>query len=128
VVGRPPAGTWASIWATPEAQLKFPKADAEMTADLTAAATGYEWGINGPYPNNKPFTIKQGQQATMTFTNSSRMWHPMPLHCHNTYHAEAGMATTVDSAAPADSVFAREGDFKIVGAYYDIRAATVRFL
>jgi FtsP/CotA-like multicopper oxidase with cupredoxin domain len=54
------------------------------------------WGINGPYPNNKPVTIKQGQQATMTFPNSSRMWHPMPLHCHNTYHAEAGMATTFD--------------------------------
>ena len=132
-------GTIDMFTATPEAQLKFTKADTEMTADLTAAATGYEWGINGPYPNNKPFTIKQGQQATMTFTNSSRMWHPMhlhghtfqvfnpdgklgarkdtvivipnqslkvaivadnpgywPLHCHNTYHAEAGMATTFD--------------------------------
>lgn len=75
----------------------------------------------------------------MTFTNNTRMWHPMhlhghtfavlnaegklgarkdtvivipkqsvkiaivadnpgywPLHCHNTYHAEAGMATTFD--------------------------------
>jgi hypothetical protein len=31
-------------------------------------------------------------------------------------------------AAPAESVFAREDNFKIVGAYYDIDAATVRFL
>jgi len=40
----------------------------------------------------------------------------------------AGLAVLFDSAAPADSVFAREGDFKIVGAYYDIRATTGRFL
>ena len=125
--------------ATPEAKLKFTKADTDFTADLSASSTAYEWGVNGPYPNNKPFTIKQGQQATMTFTNNTRMWHPMhlhghtfqmmnangdlgarkdtvivipkqsvkiailadnpgywPLHCHNTYHAEAGMATTFD--------------------------------
>ena len=132
-------GTIDMFTAAPEAQLKFTKADTELQADLTAAETGYEWGINGPYPNNKPFTIKQGQQATMTFTNKSRMWHPMhlhghtfamlnadgklgarkdtvivlpnqsvkiailadnpgywPLHCHNTYHAEAGMLSTFD--------------------------------
>ena len=34
------------------------------------------------YPDNKPFTVKQGQQATMTFTNKTRMWHPMHLHGH----------------------------------------------
>ncbi|MBJ7399150.1 multicopper oxidase family protein [Mycolicibacterium sp.] len=133
-------GTVDMFTATPEAQLKFTKADTEMTADLTMIqGANYEWGINGPYPNNKPFTIKQGQQATLTFANKSRMWHPMhlhghtfqvfnpdgklgarkdtvivipnqsikvailadnpgywPLHCHNTYHAEAGMATTFD--------------------------------
>ena len=132
-------GTIDMFTATPEAQLKFTKADTEMTADLTAATTGYEWGINGPYPNNKPFTIKQGQQATLTFANKTRMWHPMhlhghtfqvfnpdgklgarkdtvivipnqsikvailadnpgywPMHCHNTYHGEAGMCTTFD--------------------------------
>jgi hypothetical protein len=40
----------------------------------------------------------------------------------------AGLAVASDSAAQADTVFAREGDFVIVGAYYDIRSATVRFL
>jgi len=133
-------GTIDMFTATPEAQLKFTTADAEMTADLTMVkGANYEWGINGPYPNNKPFTIKQGQQATLTFTNKSRMWHPMhlhghtfqvfnpdgklgarkdtvivipnqsikvailadnpgywPMHCHNTYHGEAGMFTTFD--------------------------------
>ena len=125
--------------ATPEAQLKWTKADTEIQADLTASDTKYQWGINGPYPDNKPLTIKQGQQAVMTFTNKTRMWHPMhlhghtfavlnakgeptarkdtvivvpnqtvkiailadnpgywPMHCHNTYHAEAGMLTTFD--------------------------------
>ena len=132
-------GTVDMFTATPEAQLKFTKADTEMQADLTASDSAYEWGVNGPYPDNKPFTIKQGQQATMTFTNNTRMWHPMhlhghtfamlnaegklgarkdtvivipkqsvkiailadnpgywPLHCHNTYPAEAGTASTFD--------------------------------
>ena len=132
-------GTVDMFTATPEAQLKFTKADNEMQADLTAADTGYEWGINGPWPNNKPFTVRQGQQATLNFTNKSRMWHPMhlhghtfavmkpdgslgarkdtvivlpnqsvkvailadnpgywPMHCHNAYHAEAGMLSTFD--------------------------------
>jgi len=135
-------GTVDMFTATPEAQLKFTKADNEMQADLTAADTGYEWGINGPYPNNKPFSVFQGQQAALTFTNKSRMWHPMhlhghtfavmkpdgslgarkdtvivlpnqsvkvailadnpgywPMHCHNAYHAEAGMFSTFDYIA-----------------------------
>jgi FtsP/CotA-like multicopper oxidase with cupredoxin domain len=76
-------GTIDMFTATEEAQLKFTKADTEMAADLTMVkGANYEWGINGPYPDNKPFTIKQGQQATLTFTNKSRMWHPMHLHGH----------------------------------------------
>lgn len=132
-------GTIDMFTATPEAQLKFTGADTEMVADLTSSDTKYQWGINGPYPDNKPFSVSQGQQATMTFVNKTRMWHPMhlhghtfavvkpdgslgarkdtvivipnqsvkiailadnpgywPLHCHNTYHAEAGMLSTFD--------------------------------
>ena len=132
-------GTVDMFTATPEAQLKFTGADSELQADLTFDETGYVWGINGPYPNNEPFTIEQGQQSLLTFVNKTRMWHPMhlhghtfavvtpngtlgarkdtlivlpgqsttiailadnpgywPLHCHNAYHAEAGMMTTFD--------------------------------
>ena len=132
-------GTVDLFAAPEEAQLKWTKADNEMVADLTAADTGYQWGINGPYPDNKPFTVWQGQQAALTFANKTRMWHPMhlhghtfaminpdgtqgarkdtvivipnqsvkvailadnpgywPMHCHNTYHAEAGMLSTFD--------------------------------
>jgi hypothetical protein len=46
--------------SAPEAQLKFTQAGTELTADLTMVkGVNYEWGINGPYPNNKLFTIKQ---------------------------------------------------------------------
>lgn len=132
-------GTVDLFAAPEESQLKFTNADTEMQANLTASDSKYQWGINGPYPDNKPFTVWQGQQAVMTFTNKTRMWHPMhlhghtfamlnpdgsqgarkdtvivvpnqsvkiailadnpgywPLHCHNTYHAEAGMLSTFD--------------------------------
>ena len=101
----------------------------------------YDWTINGhPYADTQPLTITQGQRATMTFTNTTMMWHPMHLHghtfhvltpdghpgprkdtvivlpmqtvtvdlvadnpgtawmlhCHNTYHQEAGMMTSLD--------------------------------
>lgn len=132
-------GTVELFAAPEEAQLKWTKADNEMVANLTSSDTAYQWGINGPYPDNRPFTVWQGQEAAMTFVNKTRMWHPMhlhghtfamvnpdgtlgarkdtvivipnqsvkiailadnpgywPLHCHNTYHAEAGMLTTFD--------------------------------
>jgi FtsP/CotA-like multicopper oxidase with cupredoxin domain len=132
-------GTVALFAAPEQSQLNWTTADNEMVAALTAADTGYQWGINGPYPDNKPFTVWQGQQAAMTFVNKSRMWHPMhlhghtfsvlnpdgtqgarkdtvivlpnqsvkiailadnpgywPLHCHNAYHAEAGMLSSFD--------------------------------
>ena len=100
----------------------------------------YDWGINGRgFDNRQVLTVRQGQRATMTFTNSTTMWHPMHLHghtfqvlqpdgrrgprkdtlivlprqkltvafvadnpgdwmmhCHNAYHQEAGMMTTLD--------------------------------
>ena len=132
-------GTVDLFAAPEEAQLKWTSADTEMVANLTSAETGYQWGINGFYPDNKPFSVWQGQQAALTFANKSRMWHPMhlhghtfaiinpdgtlgarkdtvivvpnqsvkvailadnpgywPMHCHNAYHAEAGMVSTFD--------------------------------
>ena len=132
-------GTVDLFAAPEEARLEFTKADTTMQANLTSSDTAYQWGINGPFPDNTPFTVWQGQQAAMTFTNKTRMWHPMhlhghtfavlnpdgtqgarkdtvnvlpnqsvkiailadnpgywPMHCHNTYHAEAGMLSTFD--------------------------------
>ena len=43
----------------------------------------YDWTINGrPFADTEPLTIRQGQRATLTFTNMSMMWHPMHLHGH----------------------------------------------
>ena len=141
---RPPelngkVGTIDLFAAPEETRLTFTKPDTELVADLTAADAAYQWGINGSFPDNKPLTVQQGQQATLNFVNKSRMWHPMhlhghtfamlnpdgtqgarkdtvivipnqsvkvailadnpgywPMHCHNTYHAEAGMLTSFD--------------------------------
>jgi len=43
----------------------------------------YDWAINGqPYDHTVPLTIHQGHKATLAFTNSTTMWHPMHLHGH----------------------------------------------
>ena len=92
-----------------------------------------------PIRQHRTLTIRQGQAATLTFTNMSMTWHPMHctatpfkssgpttasgarkdtaivlpmqnwasllsptipgvwmLHCHNTYHQEAGMMTSLN--------------------------------
>jgi multicopper oxidase len=94
------------------------------------------------FPDAKPMTLQQGQRVTLTFRNTTTMWHPMHLHghtfqmirpdgslgarkdtaivlpkqtvsttfiadnpgiwmmhCHNTYHQEAGMMTSLNYAA-----------------------------
>ncbi|MCX2933130.1 multicopper oxidase family protein [Mycobacterium sp. CVI_P3] len=132
-------GTVDMFTAAPEARLAFTQADVDLTAELSGNMKTYQWGVNGSYPNSKPFAINQGQQVMMTFANKTAMWHPMhlhghtfavlnangemgarkdtvivlpnqsvriailadnpgywALHCHNTYHLEAGMMTTFD--------------------------------
>jgi FtsP/CotA-like multicopper oxidase with cupredoxin domain len=128
--------------ATPADDLGSARPDTTLTADLTGSMMNYDWGINGQrYPDTKPLTIRHGQRATLTFTNSTTMWHPMHLHghtfqvikpdgspgpckdtvivlpkqklgvtliadnpgvwmlhCHNTYHHDAGMETSLNYA------------------------------
>ncbi|GLV11751.1 multicopper oxidase MmcO [Mycobacterium intracellulare subsp. chimaera] len=136
-------GTVDTFTATPAASFGSTKTDVNLALELTGSMTKYDWGINGkPYPKNPPPTIKQGQRATMTFTNSTMMYHPMHLHghtfqmikpdgslgarkdtvnvlpnqkvsavlvadnpgiwmihCHNAYHQEAGMMTSLNYTA-----------------------------
>ncbi|AFM17003.1 putative multicopper oxidase [Mycolicibacterium chubuense NBB4] len=117
-----------------------PSSDVALQARLTGTMARYDWMINGhPYDHTVPLTIREGQRATLTFTNASMMWHPMHLHghtfqvikadgspgprkdtvivkpmqtitvrlvadnpgiwmlhCHNGYHMDAGMMTTLD--------------------------------
>ncbi|MHA3021616.1 multicopper oxidase family protein [Mycobacterium sp. BMJ-28] len=118
------------------------KPDVALTAELTGSMMKYDWGINGrSFTDREALTVHQGQRATLTFTNSTTMWHPMHLHghtfqvgpadgsrgprkdtvivlpkqrltvalvadnpgewmlhCHNAYHQEAGMMTTLNYA------------------------------
>ncbi|ASX03463.1 MULTISPECIES: multicopper oxidase family protein [Mycobacterium] len=129
--------------ATPAASLGSTKTDVDLALELTGSMTKYDWSINGKsYPNSPAPTIKQGQRATLTFTNSTMMYHPMHLHghtfqvikpdgslgarkdtvnvlprqkvsavlvadnpgiwmihCHNAYHQEAGMMTSLNYTA-----------------------------
>ncbi|MCH9730435.1 MAG: multicopper oxidase family protein [Actinomycetia bacterium] len=133
-------GTVDTFTAAPEVVLESGKIDAALTAQLSGTMMDYNWMINGrPYNDTAPLTIQQGQHATLTFANSTMMWHPIHLHghtfqvvkpdgspgprkdtvnvlpmesvtvrfvadnpgiwmlhCHNTYHQEAGMMTSLN--------------------------------
>ena len=141
---RPPeltrvVGTVDTFTATPQLMLPT-NSDVALQARLSGTMMHYDWMINGrPYDQTVPLTMRQGQHATLTFTNQSMMWHPMHLHghtfqvikadgspgprkdtvivkpmqtvavrlvadnpgvwmlhCHNGYHMDAGMMTTVN--------------------------------
>jgi FtsP/CotA-like multicopper oxidase with cupredoxin domain len=133
-------GTVDIFTSTPPDDLGSAKPDTTLTAELTGAMMNYDWKINGrAYPDAQPLPIRQGQRATLTFANTTMMWHPMHLHghtfqvikpdgspgprkdtaivlpkqkvsvnlvadnpgdwmlhCHNTYHQEAGMMTSLN--------------------------------
>lgn len=133
-------GTVDTFTATPAATLGPSGSDINLALELTGEMMKYNWGINGkPYPDGPALSISQGQRATLTFTNSTTMYHPMHLHghtfqvikpdgslgarkdtvivlpnqkvstvlvadnpgiwmihCHNTYHQEAGMMTSLN--------------------------------
>ncbi|WP_036436632.1 multicopper oxidase family protein [Mycobacterium sp. URHB0044] len=133
-------GTVDTFAATAEVSFPPAAADATLTAELTGSMMGYDWAINGvPFADAKPMTLQQGQRVTLTFRNTTTMWHPMHLHghtfqmmrpdgslgarkdtaivlpkqtvsttfiadnpgvwmmhCHNTYHQEAGMMTSLE--------------------------------
>lgn len=135
-------GTVDVLTAAAEAVLDTTKVDTALTARLSGSMASYDWMINGrPFEDTVPLTVRQGQNATLTFTNTTMMWHPMHLHghtfqvikpdgtpgprkdtvivlpmqkltvalvadnpgvwmmhCHNTYHQEAGMMTSLNYA------------------------------
>jgi FtsP/CotA-like multicopper oxidase with cupredoxin domain len=142
---RPPelqrrVGTVELFTAAPQVVLESAKTDTALSAQLSGTMATYDWMINGrKFDDTVPLTVRQGQNATLTFTNTTTMWHPMHLHghtfqvikpdgspgprkdtvivqpmqkmtvalvadnpgvwmmhCHNTYHQEAGMMTSLN--------------------------------
>jgi FtsP/CotA-like multicopper oxidase with cupredoxin domain len=135
-------GTADVFTAAPAVDLGSVKPDTTLTAELSGTMMAYDWKINGrTFTDTQPLPIRQGQRATLTFNNTTMMWHPMHLHghtfqvikpdgsrgprkdttivlpkqkvsvtliadnpgvwmmhCHNTYHQEAGMMTSLNYA------------------------------
>jgi multicopper oxidase len=133
-------GTVDVFTATPADDLGSANPDTALLANLSGGMAKYDWKINGrAYPDTQPLPIRQGQRATLSFNNMTKMWHPMHLHghtfqvikpdgsrgprkdtvivlpmqrvsvdlvadnpgiwmlhCHNTYHEEAGMMTSLN--------------------------------
>jgi FtsP/CotA-like multicopper oxidase with cupredoxin domain len=133
-------GTADIFTATSADDLGFTKPDTTLTTELSGTMMAYDWKINGhTFTDMQPLPIRQGQRATIAFTNKTKMWHPMHLHghtfqvikpdgspgprkdtvivlpmqtvsvtliadnpgvwmmhCHNTYHQEAGMMTSLN--------------------------------
>ena len=133
-------GTVAMFDAAPEVALAPAAPDTALSARLSGTMMPYDWKINGrAFGDNQPLTVRQGQHATLAFTNTATMWHPMHLHghtfqvlkadgspgprkdtvnvlpnqtltvglvadnpgiwmlhCHNTYHLESGMMTSLN--------------------------------
>jgi multicopper oxidase len=76
-------GTATMFTAAPAVDLGSAAVDTELSAQLSGGMMNYDWKINGRlFSDTVPLTIRQGQRATLTFTNTSMMWHPMHLHGH----------------------------------------------
>lgn len=57
--------------------------DREHRLELKVAKMGYLWTINGtPFEKAEPIPVSSGQRVRLTYTNSTKMWHPMHLHGH----------------------------------------------
>uniref|UniRef100_A0A5Q5CLN5 Multicopper oxidase, type 2 n=1 Tax=Mycobacterium sp. (strain JLS) TaxID=164757 RepID=A0A5Q5CLN5_MYCSJ len=133
-------GTVEAFNAAPGAALPAARADVELPVELGGGMMNYDWTINGlPFAKTQPLEVREGQRVTLSFKNTSMMWHPMHLHghtfevltadgrpgarkdtvnvlpmqqlrvsfvtdnpgvwmlhCHNTYHQEAGMMTSLN--------------------------------
>lgn len=133
-------GTVEMFTAVTAANLGRPDPRLDLPVALGGTMAKYDWTINGePYSRTKPLQVREGQHTTLSFDNTTLMWHPMHLHghtfqviksdgtlgarkdtvvvlpnqklravlvadnpgtwvmhCHNTYHQEAGMQTRID--------------------------------
>ena len=133
-------GTVEAFTAAPGVALPSARAEVELPVDLGGGMMNYDWTINGlPFARRRPLEVLEGQRVTLSFKNTSMMWHPMHLHghtfevltgdgrpgarkdtvivlpmqqlrvafvadnpgvwmlhCHNAYHQEAGMMTSLD--------------------------------
>jgi FtsP/CotA-like multicopper oxidase with cupredoxin domain len=133
-------GTIEMFTAANSVNLGRAEPNLNLLVTLGGTMTKYDWTINGePYSKTNPLQVREGQRPTLTFDNTTMMYHPMhlhghtfqlidtdgtpgarkdtlivlpkqrvnavliadnpgtwPMHCHNTYHQEAGMQTLLN--------------------------------
>jgi multicopper oxidase len=76
-------GTIEMFTATAPVTLGPAEPNLELPVVLGGNMAKYEWTINGePYDRTNPLHVQQGQRPTITFDNTTMMYHPIHLHGH----------------------------------------------
>jgi FtsP/CotA-like multicopper oxidase with cupredoxin domain len=76
-------GTIDMFTATTPVNLGRPDPGLNLPVVLGGNIVHYNWMINGePYSKTDPLHVRQGQRPTLTFDNTTMMYHPIHLHGH----------------------------------------------
>lgn len=76
-------GTIEMFTATTPVNLGRPDPNLNLPVVLGGNMMQYNWMINGePYSRTKPLHVQEGQRPTLTFDNTTMMYHPIHLHGH----------------------------------------------
>lgn len=76
-------GTVEMFTATTPANLGRPEPGLNLPVVLGGNMMQYNWMINAePYSRTHPLQVRQGQRPTLSFDNTTMMYHPMHLHGH----------------------------------------------
>lgn len=76
-------GTVEMFTATTPVNLGRPDPNLDLPVVLGGDMMQYNWTINGePYSKTNPLHVQQGQRPTITFDNTTMMYHPIHLHGH----------------------------------------------
>jgi multicopper oxidase len=76
-------GTIDMFTATTPVNLGRPEPNLNLPVVLGGNMVQYNWMINGePYSKTDPLHVRKGQRPTLTFDNTTMMYHPIHLHGH----------------------------------------------
>jgi multicopper oxidase len=76
-------GTIEMFTATTPVNLGRPDQTPNLPVVLGGNMMQFNWTINGePWSKTNPLQIRQGQRPTLTFDNTTTMYHPIHLHGH----------------------------------------------
>jgi FtsP/CotA-like multicopper oxidase with cupredoxin domain len=76
-------GTIEMFTATTPVNLGQPEPNLNLPVVLGGNMIQFNWMINGePYDKTNPLHVQEGQRPTLTFDNTTMMYHPIHLHGH----------------------------------------------